>query len=331
MINLKNCFLTTFTSGRNSNLPYYLRHIVSYILPQGIFPYMAKRIVAGCEQRADYDYIMDRVNYYNKLSVSYKLPDSTICIGDFKLRQKDKHGVKINSKYFFDTYEIIKYFDRTKRVVYLWGDITIVPEVPSIVKSRPIGGNNSNSILLKLDRLRHFIFLRDSIQFREKKNKAICLSKVRGKPHRIEFLRQYYGSDICDCGDVNVPSQTPEWSHPKISIWAHLEYKFILTLEGNDVATNLKWVMSSNSLAVMPIPKYETWFMEGRLIANYHYVEIKSDYSDLEDRMNYYIAHPDEAEKIIKNANEYTKQFTDKKREQIISHLVAEKYIKLVN
>ena len=41
--------------------------------------------------------------------------------------------------------------------------------------------------------------------------------------------------------------------------------------------------MSSNSVAVMPKPKYESWFMEGKLIPDYHYVLIKDDYSDFEE------------------------------------------------
>ncbi|GIR91542.1 MAG: hypothetical protein CM15mP92_0060 [Halieaceae bacterium] len=72
------------------------------------------------------------------------------------------------------------------------------------------------------------------------------------------------------------------------SLDTHLKHKFILCIEGNDVASNLKWVMSSNSVAVMPKPKYESWFMEGKLIPNYHYILIKDDYSDLEEKLNYY-------------------------------------------
>jgi hypothetical protein len=113
-----------------------------------------------------------------------------------------------------------------------------------------------------------------------------------------------------------------------MTIDEHLEYKFILCIEGNDVATNLKWVMSSNSLAVMPRPRYETWFMEGRLIPNYHYVEIKADYSNLEDRLTYYIQHTNEALQIIENAHQYIAQFRDKKREDLISLLTLRKYFK---
>ena len=70
-------------------------------------------------------------------------------------------------------------------------------------------------------------------------------------------IRSYY------VGQVNKPETGGAFLRPKLSILEQLEYKFVLCLEGNDVATNLKWVMSSNSLAVMPKPRYETWFMEG--------------------------------------------------------------------
>ena len=56
----------------------------------------------------------------------------------------------------------------------------------------------------------------------------------------------------------------PEWWGEKISIQAHLNCKFIMALEGNDVASNLKWVMSSNSIAVMQA-YCETWFRREHL------------------------------------------------------------------
>ena len=117
----------------------------------------------------------------------------------------------------------------------------------------------------------------------------------------------------------------------KASLDTHLKHKFILCIEGNDVASNLKWVMSSNSVAVMPKPKYESWFMEGKLIPNYHYILIKDDYSDLEEKLNYYKKNTDELKRIAKNANQYTNQFRDINKEKLISLLVMEKFFKLSN
>ena len=128
-----------------------------------------------------------------------------------------------------------------------------------------------------------------------------------------------------------IDNDHPEWYSKPISIQKHLDYKFILSLEGNDVATNLKWIMSSNSVAVMPLPKYETWFMEGKLIPDFHYIQIKDDYSDLEEKLHYYIDHPQEAEKIVDNAHQYIQQFNNRKLEDLIALRVLEKYFKKTN
>ncbi|GHT47733.1 hypothetical protein AGMMS49936_09080 [Endomicrobiia bacterium] len=182
-------------------------------------------------------------------------------------------------------------------MAFRFGDVTDVT-IAAIVKSRPVSDDNANSVVLNLDKSHHFIFLKDKKSFESKKNKLIGCGGVY-QPHRIEFFKKYFNHPLCDLGALNYDKNFPQWKMGKVSIDYHLDYKFILCLEGNDVASNLKWVMSSNSLAVMPRPKYETWFMEGRLMPNYHYVEIKSDYSNLEEQLNYYIKHTNKALKII--------------------------------
>ena len=47
---------------------------------------------------------------------------------------------------------------------------------------------------------------------------------------------------------------------------------------------------------------------------------------DLIDKINYYSTHQEEAQAIIQHANEYTLQFKNKKREDLISYLVLKKY-----
>lgn len=86
--------------------------------------------------------------------------------------------------------------------------------------------------------------------FSEKRNQAVFRGKIRLSRIRERFLRMYFGSAICDCGVVGKNEGYPEeWMTPKKTIREHLDYKFIMALEGNDVASNLKWVMSSNSIA----------------------------------------------------------------------------------
>ena len=54
-----------------------------------------------------------------------------------------------------------------------------------------------------------------------------------------------------------------------------------------------------------------------------------TDFSDLEERLNYYIEHVDESLEIIRHAHEYVSQFKDKRRENLISLLVLDKYFKM--
>jgi hypothetical protein len=136
----------------------------------------------------------------------------------------------------------------------------------------------------------------------------------------------YFNHPLCDIGQTTLEGNADRWLKNKLTIEEQLDYKFILCLEGNDVASNLKWVMSSNSIAVMPKPRYETWFMEGTLIPDHHYIAVRDDYADLEEKLKYFIANTAEALRIVQNANEYVRQFKNKKREDLISLLVLEKY-----
>lgn len=313
--------LNRILHGKNIKLFYYLRSGWRYVLPKWVCRRKLDRLFADLERRSDREYILDRVHYYNKLQPLAATPPELKPLGEHRF-----HPGR-NSTYFFDTYEFTRWFADDLKWNCVPGDVTTVPAVPSIVKSRPVAGDNARSVLLNLDKVRHFVFLRDDIPFRAKQDKSIFQLNINYKPHRRRFMELYFGSPLCDAGIVSPRPEYPaEWTKPKISLYDHLTYKFILAIEGNDVATNLKWIMSSNSVAVMPRPTYETWFMEGRLIPDYHYIEIKSDFSDLEERLRYYIAHPDEAEAIVAHAHEYIAQFRDARREKLISLLVLRRY-----
>ncbi|EKT3956857.1 glycosyl transferase family 90 [Flavobacterium psychrophilum] len=311
-------------NGKNPKWKYYLKNIALGFLPKIIFRIRLKPILKEFEKRIDKQYILDRVNYYNKLTVITSLHENA-------KKLKENTIQKEGSVYYYDTQEIIRYFKPNLKWFYCYGDITHIPENPSILKSRPISNNNQNSILLKLDKVRHFIFLKDRKTYQDKVNKVIFRGKIIGKQQRVDFMQKFFGNDLFDIGDVSKHLINLQWKTPKKTLWEHLNYKFIMAIEGNDVASNLKWVMSSNSIAVMPKPTCETWFMEAKLIPNFHYIEVNPDFSDLEVKIQYYLKHPEKALEIIKNANEYCAQFFDYKREKIISLLVMVKYFEKTN
>ena len=261
-----------------------------------------------------------RVNYYNKIDRDINLSDNVSNLSALKIKN-------FHRTYFFDSYEFTRYFNPSLKMNFLFGDITHVPDIPSIVKSRPIMNDHKNSVLFKLNKIRHFTYTNDSNEFENKKDMLIGRGAVSKKhKKRSDFYKMYFDNKLCDLGQINSNTDHDHWIKKKISIEAHLKYKFILCIEGVDVATNLKWVMSSNSIAVMAKPKIESWFMESKLVADYHYIEINDDYSNLEEKLNYYINNVDECLKIIENANTYVSQFKDYNREKLISLLVLEKY-----
>jgi hypothetical protein len=307
---------------KNNKILYYLVNYIRQFIPSTFYQ---KKLAQKIHSKQQLSAILKRVAYYNKLSNTITLKNPVL-LSDIKTVP----GSKV---YFFDLYQYSRYFNQKLKGLFLFGDITEVPKQPTFVKSRPIGDNNANSVLLKWNKLRHFMFIKkEQKTYPEKKNMLVSRGKVhKTQAHRIKFIEKYFAHPMCNIGRVNTNDLNPLWKVPRLSIDQQLDYKFILCLEGNDVASNLKWVMSSQSIAVMPKPKYETWFMEGLLVADVHYIIIKDDYTDLEQRLNYYINNQDKALQIIENANAYVQQFRNQENETLISLLTLKKYFEKTN
>lgn len=89
----------------------------------------------------------------------------------------------------------------------------------------------------------------------------------------------------------------------KMSIADQLKYKIIISFEGNDVATGLKWNLLSNSVVLMPKPTKTTWAMENRLEPWVHYVPITSN--NVEEMVAWVIKHSNEARKIAERSTNF--------------------------
>ncbi|SFW65751.1 glycosyl transferase family 90 [Cellulophaga fucicola] len=308
---------------KNNKLIYYSKNYLRQLIPSKFYQSKldAKLNLINTLTPAELEQITYRVNYYNKLESTFDLSSESKALEELQLKKGKK-------EYFFDVYEYGRYFKQSLKGHFLFGDITEIYKEPAFVKSRPVNDDNQNSILLKWNKVRHFMFVKkDNVPFSKKKNILVSRGQIfKSQPHRIKFLELYFNHPMCDIGMVNTHKIIEKWKVNRMTISEKLKYKFILCLEGNDVASNLKWVMSSGSLAVMPKAKFETWFMEGTLIPDYHYVAIKEDYSDLEEKLQFYIDNPEKAQEIVKNANNYVAQFKNKKTEDLISLMVMNKY-----
>lgn len=262
--------------------------------------------------------IFDRVKFYCRIENSFQLDQTVIKIKDMPIKK---------TMYYYDFRESTRYFSKENKVSYLFGDVTEIPDQPTFVKSRPISDGNGNSVLLKLDRFRHYYIPKDRHDFSQKKPAAVWRGGIN-HPLRVLLVDKYHSSPACNIGHshgCNIPGKAKSFMHPS----EQMKYRYIVSIEGNDVASNLKWILASNSLCIMPRPRFETWFMESRLEAGEHYVEIGDDLEGLEDIVSFYERKPDEALRIIGNANRYSQQFQDKGSEKLISLLVFYKYFYL--
>ncbi|MBP3763662.1 MAG: lipopolysaccharide biosynthesis protein [Bacteroidales bacterium] len=320
-------------SGKNSKAGYYLKAGLRDLLPDALFSRRLEKELEACRLLYDESYINDRVDYYCRFDTPRSLGDASEAIGSL---QRTPHG----STYYYDSRELLQWFNPSLRWNHLFGDIREIPPCPTVVKSRGLGCDNSNSVLLKLDKCRHYVYLKDRRPFAKKSDRAIFRGYTGIRENRKLFCSLYADNPRIDVAGTlsngsifsneRMTASTTN-SAPRLSLYQHLAYRYIMALEGNDVASNLRWVMSSNSLAVMPKPTCESWFMEERLVPGVHYIEVKPDYSDLESQLDYYSSHLQEATEMGRQANLYVSQFRDERRERYIGLLVLRKYFNLTN
>ena len=303
-----------YFKGRLARIRYYLCEGLA--LRRSVKP--VEMLLADVDVTSD---LQNRVDYYCKLNKPFSPSAKAASVATFK---KTKSFV-----YYADTKRVVRHFPKNKRFDYVFGDVTDVPDTPSFVKSRPISEDNQNSVLLKLNAIRHYKFLSDSLEFENKRPLAVWRGMVYHQ-HRRDFVDMYWGSKLANIGHNDEKLSYEPSYKGFLSIQEQLNYRYIISVEGKDVATNLKWAMASNSLVMMRRPRFETWFMEGLLVPGVHYVELKEDFSDLEEKIEYYNLHPSEALEIIEYAHKHVSQFFDKDKEQLVSLLVAKKYFGLV-
>lgn len=126
--------------------------------------------------------------------------------------------------------------------------------------------------------------------------RAVMLSLSEGKYLNCRFApikrqRQRRGIDLPP-GPFEDRRRPPEWL---------LEHRYQLCLPGNDVATQLYWIINSNALAFKVESEFEVipdYFLQPWV----HYVPIRPDLADLRDKFDYCEANPDLCHAIIERA-----------------------------
>ena len=290
--------------------------------------------------------------YYNK---QYKIKIKSEFIrnrNEFKMLEP----MYINLKYLLESFKKCKSNDARKAYIkpfvdliksmdnkyqdnfflYLWGDIAHDPEINCIIcKTRPL--NNDSVIIQKLEIDRHWIYLskikQSDINYKDKINKCIWRGGTTGyrrrRGSRYTLVPKFFNSKFADVGFSEVIQDKQNYEvflKNKVSIQDQLKFKFIISCEGNDVASGLKWQLYSNSVVLMTKPTTESWAMERFLKPFVHYVPLSDDYSDLEEKYNWCLKNENKCIEISKNATNYIEQFLDEDKELTIRKGIMERY-----
>ena len=249
---------------------------------------------------------------------------------------KSIHNRKAYIKPFIDLLKKMEEKYNNNFFLYLWGDISHDPNVKGIIcKTRPI--NNNKIIIQKLEIDRHWGYIKKikkkDIKYNQKKNICIWRGGTTGyrrrKGSRYTLVPKYFNSKFADVGFSEVIQDKKNYKifqKNKLKIEEQLKFKFIISCEGNDVASGLKWQLYSNSVVLMTKPTTESWAMENLLQPYLHYVPLANDFSDLEEKYKWCLNNEKKCIEISNNATKFIEQFLDEDKEMKIRIGIMERY-----
>lgn len=194
-------------SGKPNKFFDFLKNFAGLLVPDALYRSRLKKKLEKARRRPDYAYMQQRVDYYIRITTPWKMAEiDGLTRGRGWIHYAGAIGAyrrkMFHTAYYFDQHDVMRWFPPKLRWNFCPGDVYFTPEVPTVVKSRLLASDNQNSVLLKLDKLRHFMYVNDTKPFREKKDCAIFRGKIRSSRLRTLFLKKFFGHPLCDGGVV---------------------------------------------------------------------------------------------------------------------------------
>ena len=260
-----------------------------------------------------------------------------LLIGDIERENISVVANDTKKRHLTIRYESIDKFHNVLRFCLLKNRIDIFPQEGVILKS--------------MNSLRHWQIHQnweDFVPFQKKKNKLVWRGATTGDASKTanRFLlvqKWYHKENLADIG-FNMVVQNPKkygtffqkhsiknFVRNTLSKKQLLEYKYILSVRGNDKDSGLNWKLASKSVVFMARPTINTWLMESELIPNYHYVLLRDDFSDLAQKIVWANQNPEKMVQISSNANEFMKMFENQQNEEKIEHEVIRRYFQILH
>jgi hypothetical protein len=257
------------------------------------------------------------------------------------------HGKMVSrSTYLFPVALLLSDLQKAESCLVSIGDEFRQTNFPTIRKARLIS-HPGMAFLAPLHLNRHFQLMNSVSQndrpWKAKENKLVWrgaytgLSKEKlevgnSRKHIRDLSQKFKLDPKMDIGVIqhlvandHRNTETSEFRFP-LSQREQLFSKYLLSLEGNDVASGLKWMMLSNSCVLMPNPIIESWFCESLLEPWVHYVPVASDLSDVEEKLEWCLSNDQDAEKIAQRGSIFATQFQDRALETELFRSVIKVY-----
>jgi hypothetical protein len=238
---------------------------------------------------------------------------------------------------------------KDKKALAHVSDNTASWEIPIICKTRPIDNIGGNTIA-PIRMTRNYGHVLELPRIDCKVSEKIPGVMWRGLLHlkknyrlnnRLSLIEKFYNhpNDLINIKHTGIPCNEFVASEEVLgykfgdylSVGEMLKYRFNVSIEGWDMASNLQWILASNSIAMAPKMVIESWFMESKLEPWVHYIPIEDDCSDLIEVYEWALMHPNACDVINRNAKMFMNEFVDKKREREIFFRVVKKYLENCN
>ena len=155
---------------------------------------------------------------------------------------------------------------------------------------------------------------------------------LREQPgNRFSLVERWFGKgpqlDVAFSSTCQDHDECKEYVAGRMRREEMLRYRYIISARGNDKDSGLNWKLCSNSVVLMVPPAITSWLMEPFLRPWVHYVPLDPDYADLLEKVKWCEAHPNESERISRNARMYMSMFMDEKVEQELENKVLRRYV----
>ena len=174
---------------KNSHLLFYIKGIWRDTWPHVFCRMALRRKLRTLERMTPEEraYIMRRVNHYCHLEPPIQLADNAYPLSRFTMKKKDREvtGV-VHSAHYFDCQEYTRFFPKNLKWSMFSGDVNYTFPQPTICKSRPIlvAEIPNNNILLNMNKVRHFLWIKDPFRWEEKDARILFRGDAHMKPHR---------------------------------------------------------------------------------------------------------------------------------------------------